>query len=245
MFNIDFIWTDLSTYNIEQTKKFYNAVFGWDFYEQSARSIETPYFIAHDGTQQFAGMYETPAFFKKINMPAFWMSHIYVEDVEAVVAAAKQHPQAKIELIGDIDEHSKFALIRDPNGAGFTVYQGENLQGKYSEGHGRLTNNVLHIGDLQLVNDFYSAVFGWSFEPIQSGYYQIRNRQNIAIGEVEILSYEITGKLQYWMPVFAIDDNYQFHKTAIANGGKFYGEFANGRLMYSDNSGGSFLVEPQ
>lgn len=79
-----FIWADLSSYEPNKIKLFYETVFGWKYYNDYG------YEVAYKGNTQIVGLYQTPPKFQEINMPSFWMSYIQVESVAETVAKAKE-----------------------------------------------------------------------------------------------------------------------------------------------------------
>ena len=85
------IWADLSTYDPKSSLSFYQNVFGWEFHNDRG------YWIATLDGQAVAGIYETPAFFKKIKMPHFWMSYFQVDDTTTVVQKSEK-TKGKVEL---------------------------------------------------------------------------------------------------------------------------------------------------
>ncbi|MEM8878817.1 MAG: VOC family protein, partial [Pseudomonadota bacterium] len=122
----DFVWCDLSTFDVAGTRDFYGRLFGWS-YDRIPQPDGSPYDVASINDVPQAGVFEMPEKFQKIGLPSFWMSYIQVDDAAAIVDLARQLG-GKVE-VGPIPygEGALVALIRDPLGAGFTVYQGSDL----------------------------------------------------------------------------------------------------------------------
>jgi len=97
-----FIWADLSTFDIQSAKRFYNQCFGWEY-----QALDDGYLSCLVQDSPTAGLYTMPEKFQGMGMPSFWMSYVHVDDLEKIVRLAD-------------------ALIRDPAGAGFTCYEGED-----------------------------------------------------------------------------------------------------------------------
>ena len=142
MNNSNFIWADLSTFDLVAAKQFYTKVFGWIYEDNDG------YEIGHVGVNQSAGIYTMPEKFQQMNMPSFWMSYISVNDIDAVVAQAKAHGGIiEIEPTNFMGK-DKISLIRDPAGAGFTIWDGSDLRGKDTKGtQGRMAWNELYVSD--------------------------------------------------------------------------------------------------
>lgn len=240
----NFVWCDLSTFDITTAIEFYSGLFGWKFKKISDRSMEEDYHIAYKSSSVASAIFVMPEYLQKMNMPSFWMSYISVENIEDVVDKAKENGAIIEVKPTEFDAESRIALIRDPSGAGFTVYEGKALNGKIP-GHGRMVWNVLHINDLDIVESFYKNVFGFSFE--QEGgnrsRYGIYNASKELIAHAEILSDDIKGDKQYWIPIFDVDDLAKFKSNVETLGGNtVFIDNGNEYAIFSDTQGASFMV---
>lgn len=237
-----FTWFDLSTFDVEQCKKFYHQLFDWDyFFEQNAAGEE--YFVAYQDLTAVAGIYEMPAFFKKINMPSFWMSYIRVENITAAVEKARVIEGVRVEVEPTVFSHGdQIALVRDPSGAGFTFYEGKDLLGRFESGHGRPVWTVHHVSDIHLIEPFYKSVLDWSFREMEDSVYEVVHVSGDVVAHVEVLPEFIKGDKQYWMPIFGVDDVIASVQIVKKLGGKVLMELSNGRVMCADDQGGSFLL---
>lgn len=230
MDNTNFVWADLSTFDLEQTKLFYADLFDWQI---SGSPDEYNLCLSKSGDEA-AGQYVMPAFFQKIKMPSFWMSYIQVDDIQNVVKAARQQG-GKVELGpepfgGDI-ANGQIALIRDPLGAGFTVFEGEMLQGKdvYAR-HGRMVWNELYISEIETVQSFYENLFQWTIDRIgTSDRFDIKNSVGEPVGNIEQISNAIKGNLEFWGIYFSVSD--LDHAMKVVNR-------HSGSIVYDDSSAG-------
>jgi len=191
-----FIWTDLSTYHLNESLAFYSSIFNWKFIDDAG------YHIGSSDADFVVGMYETPAFFQKINMPHFWMNYIQVDDVDSIVNRAKSL-NGKIELENEDFANGKIALIRDPMGAGFTVYEGSQLGQSSDVFHGAVLYRDLHTSNAKLQLEFYQKLFGWNTELSASGGFIFSNNDKMIANVVE-LSNEDKGQYEYWVTVFNV-----------------------------------------
>ena len=112
-------WTELATPDTERAKEFYEAVFGWSDEDQPMGPIT--YTGWRLGERIIAGM--MPMVGEEwAGEPAHWMVHFAVTDTDATTAHAQ-------ELGGDVAvpptdvPPGRFAVLRDPQGASFTVFQ--------------------------------------------------------------------------------------------------------------------------
>ena len=236
----DFTWIDLSTFEVEATKKFYRSCFQWEFDED-----DSGYVNCSRSNSACAGLYEMPEFFQKIKMPSFWMTYISVTGIDAVVAKAKELG-GKIE-IEETNALGKVALIRDPAGAGFTCYEGSAESALSEDGQdGRWCGSELFVSDLSKVKDFYEGVFGWSLEAEegQSERYLIRN-EGKHIGAVQVASNEEKGDKEFWGVFFGVRNAEETLASIREAGGEVSYEHQNSSgthyLVY-DPQGAAFFV---
>lgn len=228
-----FVWADLSTYDPACSRSFYENVFQWQFRDAGG------YFIAMQGSAEIAGLFETPEFFKKIKMPHFWMSYIAVENVAQVSKVAEEFNDAKVELADDF-YGGKIALIRDPQGAGFTIYDGGKLDSrKFAAGH--LLWNELHVSDANSVIPFYERIFDWTI--LQSeieGRHLVLDANQEHISDISEIPNELKGKYEYWVCTFAVDNLERSKSQIVENGGAIVVDDGE-RVMMHDNSGEAFF----
>ena len=216
--------------------QFYGEVFGWKFQDASG------YFVAMQGGTEIAGLYQTPEFFQKIRMPHFWMSYIVVADALATAEVAKEFADAKVELTDDF-YGGKIALIRDPQGAGFTVYDGNKLNGRGNQ-TGQLVWNELHVSDASTVVPFYEKLFNWTISKSSDASYQIHDSNQNHISDILVLPNELKGKYEYWACTFAVDNLNSAKDRVIDNGGGVVYEEAH-RIMLHDDSEEAFFFMQQ
>lgn len=230
-----FIWVDLSSYEPNKTRRFYENVFGWKFYG------DENYLTAYVNNREVAGLYETPAKFKAIKMPSFWMSYIQVTTIQEVVQKARG--------LGGIVEHVEadnaiggIALIRDTLGAGFTVYEGNKLDAKTDEQPNTFILNELQVSDAAKAIQFYENLFDWSFEAVYPGSYQIKDGTGNQLATLNEIDNSIKGKYEYWTVVFGIHQLGETLKKIKKNGGQLISEEEN-RLLCSDGSEAFFYIQ--
>ena len=116
-----FCWNELVTTDLEKSKDFYKAVFGWD--ANAAGGPDNPQ--AYDewtlGDKPIGGMMpkspEMPA-----EMPPVWGVYFAVEDCDAAVAKAQELGGALFMGPTDI-EPGRFAVLADNVGAVFNLIQ--------------------------------------------------------------------------------------------------------------------------
>lgn len=227
-----FTWADLSTYDLNIAKRFYSSVFDWQYTD-----FEDDYFLASYHYQLKSGLYETPEKYQAMNMPSFWMSYIYVENTLSIVEQALQCG-GKVELIENYP-NGTLALIRDPSGAGFSIYNGLEIKMPRSNSLNAPILHELFVSNLQKVKNFYYQLFRWRFEKVTTHQYHIIDETETHIASAQELSNTIKGNFQYWAIHFSIKDRLKARKKVIDFGGNILYEDKND-LWVNDPSGAFF-----
>lgn len=199
--NSSFIWADLSTRDINDAKHFYMKCFGWEFHD-----IGDGYLLCEATSKHAAGIYTMPDKFQRMGMPCFWMSYIRVEDIHETVRTAENYG-AIIEVHPEAAPSGGLvALIRDPAGAGFTCYQGDDLGGKseYAQ-ESTMVWNELHVSSLEKIETFYTHVFNWTISPTTDNRrYELHDMSGDLVGGIRVYGNEIKGDKEYWAVFFSV-----------------------------------------
>lgn len=216
----NFIWTDLSTFDLKVSKDFYSKIFGWEY-----QQIDTNYHNAFKSKKEVSGLYLMPKAFVEMGMPSFWMSYIQVDSIADTVARAKTLG-GKVELTESIEGFGSIALVRDPSGAGFTVYNGDQLNARTTDEEGAMVWNELFVSDADLVLNFYTQLFDWTCEETDDKRFLIYNSQGQNIAAIQQLDNEVKGKHEYWSVFFKVP-NLDSTITKVLESG--------GSLIHRDN----------
>jgi hypothetical protein len=96
--------------------------------------------------------------------PPMWLGYIGVEDVDAYAAkmtaaggSVKRPPEDIPNGVG------RFAVVADPHGAAFYLFQSNAMQPPENPGApGCIGWHELHAGDGEAAWSFYSGLFGWT-----------------------------------------------------------------------------------
>ncbi|MEX0288748.1 MAG: VOC family protein [Flavobacteriaceae bacterium] len=232
------IFADLSTYNPEGSMAFYQNVFGWTFYRKA------DYYMAYLGDKEVAGLYETPQKFKQMRMPHFWMTYFRVAHLKESVAKAKALGGI-IELDEEVRGFGKIALIRDPEGAGFTIYEGGKLKDtRTTQTKNTLVWNELHVSSADAVLPFYREVFGWKMEQKTAGYHTLTTAAGEHFGDILELTHDIKGKYNYWVCTFGVEELEKTKNKVLQNRGSLINEEPE-RILLTDDSGEAFFYIKQ
>ncbi len=139
-------WVDASYKDPESVLPFYRGLFGWEFIP----AIETPgerFFIATIRGGSTAGVGELPADHQPV--PA-WNTYVAVTSADEAVAKVQAAGGEVLAPAFDVVDAGRMAILKDPQGAVFCVWQAGRTKGaKVVNEHGAVNFNTLHTSDLK------------------------------------------------------------------------------------------------
>ncbi|MEL7231704.1 MAG: hypothetical protein AAGJ85_04260 [Pseudomonadota bacterium] len=176
------------------------------------------------------------------------MSYVRVDDLDSAVEKARGHEGVIIEVEPQaFDENARVALVRDPSGAGFTLYEGPEI-GQVGAGAsqvGRVIGRYHHVPELGLIEGFYRDMFGWSFRRVAETpwpVFEVVHPDGSLVAHIEEVPEEIRDKFRYWMPCFGVADMAVFVAQLERRGGAVLNDLGDGRLLVADRQGASFMA---
>jgi len=230
MTNIDrhppgsFCWIELNTTDQSAAKNFYSSLFGWD--PQDSPMGPNDFYTAFnlEGRAAAAGFTMRPEQ-RAQGVPAHWGIYIEVENADADAAKAKQLGGNVLAPAFDVMDFGRMAVIQDPTGAHFCVWQSKSHHGtQIAHVHGTLCWADLSTPDPKRAEDFYSGLLGWQFirdEKDPSGYLHIKNGEHF-IGGVPPAAQRQPGTPPHWLAYFQVDDVDAAANKAKEMGAKLY-----------------------
>ena len=234
-----FLWTDLSTYDTAAAKADYADLFSWSFHGDGAYE-----FAIKDG-QEVAAVFPMPPRLAEMRMPSFWMSYVHVEDLDGTVAKARTHDGAIVEVEPQaFNADARIALVRDPSGAGVTLYEGPDIAPRQT-GIGRVERRYHHLPDIGLIEPFYRDLFGWTFTKTAEEprpVYDIRHPDGSTVAQAEEVPEPVRGKYRYWIPSFRVRSVDATVKRLGALDGAVAAELTGGRALVADRQGAHFMI---
>jgi hypothetical protein len=240
-------WVDLMTSDPEAARGFYGELFGWDY------EIGPPdtghYTMVRLRGRNVAGMGGDPA---GEGMPTVWTTYIAVDDLDA--AAQRVGDNGGQVMMGPMDVMTagRMAIASDPTGAVFGMWQaGDHIGASLVNEPGAITWNELATRDLDAVQTFYAAVFGydWSDEETGEGgppYKAFKVGDRMVGGALQMTEQWPAEIPAHWMPYFGVTDTDTAAATAQRLGGSVlvqptdspYGRFA----VLRDPQGAVFTI---
>ncbi len=200
-----FSWVDLGTTDTEAAKRFYGGLFGWSFLDQPTDS-GVVYSMAQIEGYNVAGLGPLDSEMEKQGVPPFWCSYIKHDDVDAMAARSTQAAGTVLFPPFDVMDAGRMTMIQDPAGAVFGVWQpGQHIGAQLVNIPNTLVWNELQAPDLDVVRDFYSAVFGWSYEVDPNGYVAVKAGDRVQAGMMKMPE-QMAGVPPNWSLYFLIED---------------------------------------
>jgi uncharacterized protein len=204
-----FSWVDLGTTDREGAKSFYEGLFAWEAVDNPMGEGET-YSIMMVNGESVAAIYDQPQ--REPGGPPFWFCYVTVATADDAAAAAKDAGGSVHAEPFDVMEAGRMAVIADPTGAMFGVWEprGNIGAGRVTE-PGCLCWNVLATNDVESASNFYTELFGWSIEEIDTGggprYWSIGHEGGASgqNGNVRELGPGEEGIPPNWTPYFAVE----------------------------------------
>lgn len=160
-----FVWHDLMTTDAAAAQRFYCSLFDWRIEEVPAQGFTYRMIVAGPGP--IGGIVEEK------NLPAsHWMPYAAVANVDAAAAKVQQLGGSTCVAPSDVPNVGRFAVVRDPQGAYFSLYTGNAQSPGFDPDTpvpGRVCWNELLATDDVAAQRFYSALFGWQEQPKDLG----------------------------------------------------------------------------
>ena len=201
-----FSWADLATSDQPGAKAFYGALLGWEA-EDLPVGEGAVYSMMRLGGKDVAAISFQPSQQREAGVPPQWQSYVTVESADAVADRAGELGGTVHAAAFDVMEAGRMAVIQDPQGAYFMVWQPhQHIGAALVNAPGALAWNELNTSDMDGAKSFYGDLFGWSMAPFESSpepYLSIKNGEANA-GGIRQLN-PGTGPPN-WLVYFAVEE---------------------------------------
>lgn len=185
----EFCWIELATTDQAAAKKFYGSLFGWNamdipigpdalytIFQLEGRAAAAGYAMRPQDTGMQAGAPARP----------HWKLYVAVANADEAVKRTAQLGGKAFAPAFDVGESGRMAMLQDPAGAAFCVWQAKQNPGIGIAGvPGTLCWADLTTPDQERAKSFYSGLFGWELvtgEKDFSGYLHIKNGEQFIGG---------------------------------------------------------------
>jgi uncharacterized protein len=160
-------WVDTTQPDPEAALAFYEGVFGWKFENVLPPGAPGSYHIARIAGGDVAAVSSQP---DGASAGAAWNTYIWVDSADEAAERAWQAGGRVLVEPFDISESGRSAVIADPEGATFRVWQpGAHRGARIVNEPGTLNFNGLATRDRESAESFYRSVFGWEVLDLGAG----------------------------------------------------------------------------
>ena len=160
-------WVDTSQPDPEAALSFYGGLFGWEFEDAMPPESPEKYFMGRIRGGDVAAVGSIP---KGAPPTAMWNTYIWVESADQTSAKARAAGGGVATEPFDVADAGRMAVITDPEGAAFCLWQPNNHKGaEVVNEQGSLNFNTLATRTPEVAKTFYGAVFRWQTLTIPAG----------------------------------------------------------------------------
>jgi len=220
-----FCWIELAADDAAAAKRFYTSLFGWTARDTPISDDEV-YTIYELGGESVGASYPMMADQRAAGVPSNWLSYVAVESADATAAKARELGATLLAEPFDVMEHGRMAVVRDPTGAVFALWQPKNHPGVGLRGAtNSLAWNELATPDSARAKEFYTGLFGWTGKTLNLGapYTEFSGPSGLVGGMYQITE-QMQGMPPCWLPYFNVDDVAAATETARSLGATIFVE---------------------
>ncbi|MBV9405095.1 MAG: VOC family protein [Acidobacteriaceae bacterium] len=203
-----FCWFELATSDHEAAKQFYTSLFGWTF-NDFPMGPSMVYSIFQLQGRDVAATYTLNAEQKAHGVPPHWLLYVTTENADAAASKAAENGATVMVPPFDVMEQGRMAVLMDPAGAAFAVWQPKNHPGTGMAGvNGTVCWADLNTPDIDKAKTFYQNLFGWHIDKSEgdpTGYTHIKNGEEF-IGGIPPAEYRNPNAPPHWMIYFLMAD---------------------------------------
>jgi hypothetical protein len=146
---------------------------------------------------------------KEQGVPPHWMLYIATDNIDETARRAAELGATVVAQPFDVMDAGRMAVIRDPQGAMFSLWQGNKTTGVAAKNEdGAFCWADLNVPDQKSAADFYSKLLGWEAvtgEHDTSGYLHIKNGEEV-IGGIPTAEQRNPNAPPHWALYFQAAD---------------------------------------
>jgi uncharacterized protein len=160
-------WIDTSHPDAEAVLPFYGGLFGWTFEDVMPADAPGRYYMARIRGGDAAAVGTAPEGGPPM---AVWNTYIWVTSADDAAAKARDLGGAVVADPFDVMTAGRMAVLADPEGAVFSVWEAREHKGaQIVNEHGAVNFNGLATRDVERAKAFYGGLFGWETLDLPSG----------------------------------------------------------------------------
>ncbi|HEV2382037.1 MAG TPA: VOC family protein [Terriglobia bacterium] len=206
-----FCWIELGTTDQNAAKNFYGSLFGWHASDMPMGPDSAYTFFKLEGRDAAAGYTLMPEQ-RAAGVPPHWLPYILVESADESAQRAADSGGKVLKEPFDVMEAGRMAVLQDPAGAVFAVWQAKADSGS-GIGIGGVDGTLcwadLSVPNRESVERFYSDLFGWVVgkedEAPEHNYWHIKNGEEF-IGGIPPATSRNPNSPPHWLAYFLVSD---------------------------------------
>lgn len=201
-------WVDLQADDVPAARAFYAGLFGWEILDSPPEA--GGYLMAVKDGRPVAGIGPKPADAGPV--PSAWTTYFAADDADALVARVEPAGGKVFVPPFDVMDVGRMAVVADPAGAVFGVWQAKAHTGAGIAGEpGTMCWHELHTDSYGPALDFYRSVLGFDYDDIGDGQgfaYSVAKLPHAPEGVAGIFddAEKPEGVPPYWLAWFAVAD---------------------------------------
>ena len=203
-----FCWIELATTDQNAAKNFYGTLFGWTASDMPMGPDDVYTMFQLQG-RSAAAAYTLRAEQRSMGVPPHWMLYIAVDSADDAASRTAELGGKVLAPAFDVFDVGRMAVLQDPTGAAFSVWQAKTHPGTEIAGiEGTLCWADLSTPDPARAGKFYSELFRWKLEAAEhdsSGYLHIRNGDRF-IGGIPPIQHRDSQIPPHWLLYIAVSD---------------------------------------
>jgi uncharacterized protein len=160
-------WVDTGQPDPEAAVEFYGGLFGWEFEDRMPADSPGRYFVAQLRGRDVAAVGSQP---EQAPPTPGWNTYVWVDSADDATAKVKAAGGNALMEPFDVLDAGRMAVLTDPEGAVFCVWQAKEHKGAQLVNEpGTWNFSELNTRDPEGAKAFYGTVFGWEAETLDSG----------------------------------------------------------------------------
>jgi predicted enzyme related to lactoylglutathione lyase len=208
-----FSWADLATSDPESAKSFYSGLLGWEVEDTPAG--DTTYSLCRVAGKQVCALYGS-------EQPPAWLAYVTVEQGDAAAARAKELGGSAISEPFDVLEYGRMAVLRDPQGAVFAVWEPrQSIGAELVNDPGAICMTQLNTSDPGAAERFYGGLFGWRTEKLDApgpDFWSVYNGDTLNAGMMALAPGQ--GTPPHWLVYFTTTELDRAADRILEGGGR-------------------------
>ncbi len=236
-------WVDLGAPDVAASTAFYGAVLGWSFVDSGEEYGHYTMCQVNGSDAAGIGPKQDP------NQPTVWTVYFASDDVDATAASVTASGGTVLAEPFDVGGNGRMAVAMDPAGAAFGIWQAGGTIGSqiYNE-PGGLTWEDARLNDVEAGRQFYTAVFGYTYQPLPGapGDYTLFTLGADPLGGIGDMMGAPAGTPSHWLPYFSVPDTDAAVAVATNGGGALLADPMDspfGRMAFlTDPDGARFAL---